>query len=260
MVMSMNDRRRVLFVCTANSARSLMAEALLRDMAGDQFEVMSAGTQPEKPHPMAIQCLEETGVPATGLASKSLDGLVTEPWDYVITLCDKAARECRHFPSAAQTIAWNFADPVPSNRHGIFMLLLKELKERLALFVMVHQKQTRSLPEYSPTAIFKALGDETRLAIMLLVQKNEELCVCELTAALDESQPKISRHLGNLRELGLLEDERRGQWVYYRLHPATPHWVLESLTAVAASSSRLLEPLNDRQKAMPDRPPKTDCA
>ncbi len=61
-------KRRVLFVCTANSARSLMAEALLRDMAGDRFEVASAGTEPTRPHPMALQVLEEAGISTEGLA------------------------------------------------------------------------------------------------------------------------------------------------------------------------------------------------
>lgn len=116
-------KRRVLFVCTANSARSLMAEALLRDMAGDQFEVASAGTRPDKPHPMAIQVLEEAGYPVDGLRSKSLTDLENEHWDYVITLCEKAANECGNVCQPAQQIAWDFrtrclrADMPPSCLH-----------------------------------------------------------------------------------------------------------------------------------------------
>ncbi|MCU1715736.1 metalloregulator ArsR/SmtB family transcription factor [Pseudomonas sp. 5P_3.1_Bac2] len=76
-----------------------------------------------------------------------------------------------------------------------------------------------------PTALFKCLADETRLRIALLIAAEGELCVCELMAALDDSQPKISRHLAQLRACGLLLDRRQGQWVYYRLHPQLAAWV-----------------------------------
>ena len=81
----------------------------------------------------------------------------------------------------------------------------------------------------SPPAIFKCLGDETRLRIMLLVRAEGELCVCELIAALDDSQPKISRHLAQLRACGLLADRRQGQWIYYSLHPDLQTWVYDLL-------------------------------
>ncbi|WP_236743986.1 arsenate reductase/protein-tyrosine-phosphatase family protein [Marinobacter similis] len=73
-------KRRVLFVCTANSARSLMAEALLRDMAGDLFEVASAGTEPTSPHPIALQVLEEAGIATESLHSKQLADLQEQHW------------------------------------------------------------------------------------------------------------------------------------------------------------------------------------
>ncbi len=75
----------------------------------------------------------------------------------------------------------------------------------------------------------------------LLIARQSELCVCELTAALDESQPKISRHLAQLRGCGLLEDERRGQWVYYRLHPDLPAWVTEMLALVLKANADWLQ-------------------
>src|SRR5690606_12109290 len=74
----------------------------------------------------------------------------------------------------------------------------------------------------TPPALFKALADETRARIVLLITHEQELCVCELTCALNQSQPKISRHLAQLRASGLLADRRQGQWVYYRLHPHLP--------------------------------------
>ncbi len=75
-----------------------------------------------------------------------------------------------------------------------------------------------------PVAFFKSLADDTRLRMLLLICREQELCVCELTAALELSQPKVSRHLAQLRKAGLLLDRRQGQWVYYRLHNALPGW------------------------------------
>lgn len=248
-------KRRVLFICTANSARSLMAEALLRDMAGDQFEVASAGTSPASPHPLALQVLREAGVGTEGLHSKSLDEVRNQYWDYVITLCEKAARECVSVSSPAQQIAWDFRDPAESNRHASFALTLKEIRERISLFTLVHQKQTGLKPlSYDPVAIFKALGDEFRLAALMLVRSEGQLCVCEMTEAFDTSQPKVSRHLATLRDIGLLETERRGQWVFYSLNPRMPGWLVRVLQETAANNAGLIESPLERLKAMADRP------
>lgn len=73
--------------------------------------------------------------------------------------------------------------------------------------------------DLTPTVVFKCLADDTRVRLMLLIAREQELCVCELVCALQQSQPKISRHLAQLRTCGLLADRRQGQWVYYRLHP-----------------------------------------
>lgn len=78
----------------------------------------------------------------------------------------------------------------------------------------------------------KALSDQTRLRLLLLLAGGEERCVCELTQALELAQPKISRHLAVLRESGLLQDRKAGLWVYYRLHPELPHWVLQVLVSL----------------------------
>ena len=84
-----------------------------------------------------------------------------------------------------------------------------------------------------PAQFFKCLADETRLRCLILLQRRGELCVCELTQALQMSQPKISRHLALLRTCRLLQDRRQGAWVYYRLHPALPDWALTVLTSAA---------------------------
>ncbi len=76
----------------------------------------------------------------------------------------------------------------------------------------------------NPVQFFKCLSDETRLRCLMLIEHEEELCVCELTEALQEIQPKVSRHLAQLRKCKLLNDRRQGQWIFYRVNPALPDW------------------------------------
>ena len=106
----------------------------------------------------------------------------------------------------------------------------------------------------NPTTLFKCLADDTRTKITLLVVNEGELCVCELTAALDLSQPKISRHLALLRSSGLLMDRRQGQWVYYRLHPGLPDWVTSVLKEVVDANQQWLETEAKRLCGMNGRP------
>ena len=106
----------------------------------------------------------------------------------------------------------------------------------------------------TPTDLFKALADETRTRISLLIAREGELCVCELTCALGESQPKISRHLALLRSSGLLADRRQGQWIYYRLHPQLPQWALQVLAAAQQGNGLGLQDDAGRLAAMGERP------
>ncbi|MGA8136631.1 MULTISPECIES: metalloregulator ArsR/SmtB family transcription factor [Pseudomonas] len=106
----------------------------------------------------------------------------------------------------------------------------------------------------SPVELFKCLADETRSRVVLLVAREGELCVCELTAALELSQPKISRHLAQLRQGGLLADRRQGQWVFYRLHPELPQWVSTLLQGTLQASEQWLAADIRRLQAMNDRP------
>jgi ArsR family transcriptional regulator len=106
----------------------------------------------------------------------------------------------------------------------------------------------------NPTTLFKCLADDTRAKISLLIVSEGELCVCELTAALDLSQPKISRHLALLRSAGLLMDRRQGQWVYYRLNPDLPAWVIAVLKEVIDANQQWLENEARRLRGMNDRP------
>ena len=106
----------------------------------------------------------------------------------------------------------------------------------------------------NPVSVFKCLSDETRLKSLLLIQQEGELCVCELMAALDESQPKVSRHLAQLRQCELLLDRREGQWVYYRLNPALEPWIIEVIANTASSNKKFMECCYNQLKAMGERP------
>jgi arsenate reductase (thioredoxin) len=107
----MTEKARVLFLCTHNSARSQMAEGLLRHLAGDRFEVMSAGTEATHVRPLAIRAMEEVGIDISGQESKTLDRYLEESFDYVITVCDDANEACPFFPGAANRLHWSFEDP-----------------------------------------------------------------------------------------------------------------------------------------------------
>ena len=113
----------------------------------------------------------------------------------------------------------------------------------------------------SPAQFFKCLSDDTRLRCVALLQKQGKLCVCELTAALDLSQPKISRHLALLRQCGLLLDSRVGSWVYYQINPILPDWAFpllaNALTAVEMSGQ--FQSDWERLSKTADRPDKALC-
>jgi arsenate reductase len=119
------DRARVLFLCTHNSARSQMAEGLLRYLAGDRFEAMSAGAEATHVKPLAIRAMDEIGVDISGQESKTLERYLDEPIDYVITVCDDANEACPFFPGAQNRLHWSFEDP--SRAEG-------SDEERLAVF------------------------------------------------------------------------------------------------------------------------------
>ena len=106
-----DSRRRVLFLCTHNSARSQMAEGLLRQLGGDRFEAHSAGTEQTHVRPLAIAAMAEVGIDISGQQSKTLDRYLGEPFDAVITVCDQAAETCPVFAGARRRLHWSFPDP-----------------------------------------------------------------------------------------------------------------------------------------------------
>lgn len=105
--------------------------------------------------------------------------------------------------------------------------------------------------------LFRALADPTRLRLLLLLAAEGELCVCELTHALDAIQPKISRHLAMLREAGIVLDRREGLWIHYRINPKLPAWAREILATTARANAGVEPYARDarRLKGTPNRPP-----
>lgn len=102
--------------------------------------------------------------------------------------------------------------------------------------------------------LFKALADDTRLRCLLLISQEDEICVCELTHALELSQPKISRHLALLRESEIILDQRKGQWVYYRIHPQLESWAKELIAQTLSANQTLIHHNQQRLAQMVERP------
>lgn len=132
-------KKRVLILCTANSARSQMAEGLLRHHAGDRFDVSSAGTHPSRVRPEAIAVMREVGIDISGHRSKSADEFAGQPFDYVLTVCDNARESCPIFPGHAVTIHHSFEDPAAfqgsdEQRLAIFRRVRDELRSYLRGF------------------------------------------------------------------------------------------------------------------------------
>ena len=137
----MPDKKRILILCTGNSARSQMAEGLLRHDAGNRFEVFSAGTKPSHVRPEAIAVMRELGIDISGHRSKSVDEFAGQSFDYVLTVCDNAKKSCPIFPGKAVTIHKNFEDPAA---------LQGSERERLALFRRVRDEMRNSLRAFPP--------------------------------------------------------------------------------------------------------------
>ncbi len=238
--MANTNRQSVLFLCTGNSARSQMAEALLKHKAGGIYDVYSAGTQPETIDSRAVDAIVTFGLDATGLVSKNVTSFAGKIFDYVITLCDKANNECRSYPNAVKQLAWDFADPKERAGNNPFSTTLAELNNRLSMFLLVEEETANAarnldvaktenasnqLATFDPISFYKTLTDNIRLKTVMLAHYYGELCVCELMEALEEdSQPKVSRNLAVLKKAKVITDRKHGQWVFYRINPELPLW------------------------------------
>ena len=129
-------KTRVLFLCTHNSARSQMAEGLLRHLAGDRFEVYSAGTEATFVRPEAVSVMAELGIDISGQDSETLHRYLDEPFDHVVTVCDDANEACPVFPGARNRLHWSFRDPSRATgddeeRLGVFREVRDEILARV---------------------------------------------------------------------------------------------------------------------------------
>ena len=135
-----NPPIRVIFVCTANSARSQMAEAILRREGGDRFDVMSAGVNVSSVNPLTILALAKVGIDIREARSKPVDEFVGQPFDYVITVCDRARESCPYFPGGRETLHWGFDDPAEATgteaeRLAVFERVMGEVSGRVRTFI-----------------------------------------------------------------------------------------------------------------------------
>ena len=112
----------------------------------------------------------------------------------------------------------------------------------------------------NPVQLYKCLADETRLRCLLLIELENELCVCELMAAIDDIQPKISRHLAQLRKCNLLLGRKQGQWVFYRINPSLPDWAKSVLSTTLANNHSFITENIEKLQHMSSRPEQpTSC-
>ncbi len=142
-------KQQVLILCTANSARSQMAEGLLRALAGDRLEVFSAGARPATVNPLAIAAMHERGIDLTAHTSKHLDQFLNQAFDYVITVCDNAAEACPLFPGPAERIHWSLPDPAAATGdHAARLAAFREVRNTLeALFNSWLNQRNEAAPQ-----------------------------------------------------------------------------------------------------------------
>ena len=134
-------KQRVLFLCTGNSARSQMAEGLLRHLANDQFDVCSAGTHPVGLNLGAVMAMQELGVDISAQRSKSVDEFVNQEFDYVITVCHRAKESCPRWSHAGHLLHWSFEDPAavlepPEERRKAFRKVRDQIKAQIEGFLL----------------------------------------------------------------------------------------------------------------------------
>jgi arsenate reductase len=134
------SKKRVLFLCTGNSARSQMAEGFLRHMAGDRFEAFSAGVKPTQVNPLAIKVMAEAGIDISKHRSKSAMEFIGQQFDYVVTVCDNAKQTCPIFPGKYEKIHWDLEDPAEAQgneeeRLAFFRRIRDEIKNNIHVFI-----------------------------------------------------------------------------------------------------------------------------
>jgi len=264
----MTKKQKVLFLCTANSARSQMAEALLKHKAGELFDVYSAGTHPEIVDQRAIDALQKIAIEVSNPISKHVNEFAKQQFDYVITLCESANSLYLDNSNALKRLNWDLPDPKSRPGYTPFDTTLNDLNYRLDMFLLVEKDKTSkdsvikdkdvSSSNFDSIAFYKSLTDLIRLKTLMLTHYHGELCVCELMQAMEvESQPKVSRNLAVLKRNQLLIDRKHGQWVFYRLNPNLPLWVKSVIALTTENNIGMINNELQRINQMSNRPDKS---
>ncbi|ROS01136.1 ArsR family transcriptional regulator [Sinobacterium caligoides] len=232
----------VLFVCVGNASRSQLAEVLLRHIDAKHFRAYSAGSAPKAIDEQVYAVCKKYGINSEGLQSQSLSDYQNSAVDVLITLCDRAKRDCPVLPQCQGFLHWHLPAPNSfSNGHEEVFL---QLRRRIYQFVRLNTSplaEKDTLPEIEVGALMKLLSGELRLKILMLLIDEKSLSVGELVTVLVVSQPQISRDLAALKRSGLLLTERRGQWIYYRLNDQLPSWVGDILATLRMGNIGLIK-------------------
>ncbi len=137
-------KKTVLFLCTGNSCRSQMAEGLLRHLAGDRFDVSSAGTQPVGLNPGAVEAMSELGIDISSHRSKHLREFLDGRFDFVITVCDRAKETCPVFPAASSQLHWSFEDPSAAQGSADKrQVVFRRVRDEIAAYVRRFLKEAK---------------------------------------------------------------------------------------------------------------------
>jgi arsenate reductase len=142
-------KQRVLFLCTGNSCRSQMAEGLLRHLAGDQYDVASAGTTPVGLNPGAVESMQEIGIDVSRHRSKAIGEFAGSQFDFVITVCDRAKEACPVFPGSSAMLHWSFEDPAgatgtPDERRSVFRRVRDEIAAEVRHFIRTYAATSKA--------------------------------------------------------------------------------------------------------------------
>lgn len=220
----MNKPFQIYFLCIQNRCRSQIAEAYAKHYGGSNIMVQSAGLESNEIHPLTIEVMREEGIDLSSQYSKPIDMKTFMGANVVVKLCEQLKERCPVVPFGIQNHQWDIPDPLPSGDIAEVRKARDAIKQKvlelLANLNVLHADHGAAVSPASTeefAEVFKLLGDKNRLTIVSLL-KERELCVCELVELLHTSQPNISQHLRKLKDAGLLDESRKGQWVYYSLN------------------------------------------
>ena len=239
--------KRIAFQCANNPVLAGFASALLKKESQQEFQLEPVSLNKVEAAFLGQLISHYLGKaePMTEAESEKADTVT----DYIIYL-SQYPHEANN--QVRMELTWDISQPT-NQEISAYEDAIAELKERIAGFILVNQTDLKPLP-ITPTQFYKQLADDIRLKSILLIISQGELCVCELMAALEESQPKISRHLAQLRKSGVLLDRRKGQWVYYRLNPNLASWMQAALNHTYHDNTDFIALEQARLEAMDARP------